>query len=126
MAIKEGAHNSVAMDPTTNVDATAVRINGGVNNTGKRNAIPNGHVLGWEVYAPAAVNLLVAWGGAFTGTPPSYVFNPGATDLAQNSGTPNATRVPAGGSITLLGDGDIWAVRETGAGNVTANCRAFF
>lgn len=126
MATRQGAQNSVAMDAVS-VDATPVVINGGLvaNNVDKRNAIPS-VILGWEVYAPPGVNLLVAWGGAFTGTPPAYVFNPGATDLVQNSGTPNATRVPAGGSITLLGDGDIWAVRETGGGNVTANCRAFF
>lgn len=125
MAVQTGAQNSVAMDPTS-VDTNAVRINGGtVNNTARRGAIQT--VLGWEVYAPPSANILVAWGGRLDGVPPAYTFNPGATDLVQaGAGTANGTRVPAGGSITLLGDGDIWAIRETGSGAVTVNCRAFF
>lgn len=126
MATRQGAQNSVAMDAVP-VDATPVVINGGLvaNNVGKRNAISS-VILGWEVYAPPSVNLLVAWGGAFTGTPPAYTFNPGATDMVQNAGTANATRVLAGQSVTFAGDGQLWAVRETGAGAVNVNCRAFF
>lgn len=124
MAVQGGARNTVAMDPVS-VDGVALVINGGLvaNNVAKRNAIP-APILGWEVYAPPSVNLLICWGGSLGAGP--YVWNPGATDMVQNAGTANATRVLAGQSVTLWGDGDIWAIRETGAGLVTVNCRCYF